>query len=225
MLCIARWSISLEKITSVNSWPRQFAVLLICVAIVVSGCAPRQPFYFFEDGDLSHYVGAVQKIEYPDTCQEPLDEAAGSMEPLTLSNANFAFKDIVVFGNNSSFRIGTDLIFCWDIKSCHWLTQRAVQEFRVKSSGKTNSRSSIIIIFIFRIGWLGPNNRLNQKRRMPRTIWLDVFRARLPSQWVSYNTHIFGNLCQTLHNLYVRFVVVKHMKFVRNCIADNAEWF
>ncbi len=72
-----------------NSWPRQFAVLLICVAIVVSGCAPRQPFYFFEDGDLSHYVGAVQKIEYPDTCQEPLDEAAGSMEPLTLSNANF----------------------------------------------------------------------------------------------------------------------------------------
>ena len=72
-----------------NSWPRQFAVLLICVAIVVSGCAPRQPFYFFEDGDLSHYVGAVQKIEYPDTCQDPLDEAAGSIEPLTLSNANF----------------------------------------------------------------------------------------------------------------------------------------
>jgi hypothetical protein len=55
----------------------------------VSGCAPRQPFYFFEDGDLSHYVGAVQKIEYPDTCQDPLDEAAGSIEPLTLSNANF----------------------------------------------------------------------------------------------------------------------------------------
>ena len=59
------------------------------MAIAASGCAPRQPFYFFEDGDLSHYVGAVQKIEYPDTCQDPLDEAAGTVEPLTLSNANF----------------------------------------------------------------------------------------------------------------------------------------
>ncbi|HBK72787.1 MAG TPA: hypothetical protein DDZ24_01095, partial [Planctomycetaceae bacterium] len=59
------------------------------MAIAASGCAPRQPFYFFEDGDLSHYVGAVQKIEYPDTCQDPLDEAASTVEPLTLSNANF----------------------------------------------------------------------------------------------------------------------------------------
>ena len=54
------------------------------MAIAASGCAPRQPFYFFEDGDLSHYVGAVQKIEYPDTCQDPLDEAASTVEPLTL---------------------------------------------------------------------------------------------------------------------------------------------
>jgi len=59
------------------------------LTLVASGCAPRQPFYFFEDGDLSHYVGAIQKIEYPDTVHQPLDEAAGTIEPLTLSNANF----------------------------------------------------------------------------------------------------------------------------------------
>jgi outer membrane protein TolC len=59
------------------------------LVLVASGCAPRQPFYFFEDGDLSHYVGAIQKIEYPDTVHQPLDEAAGTIEPLTLSNANF----------------------------------------------------------------------------------------------------------------------------------------
>jgi outer membrane protein TolC len=63
--------------------------VLTSVTLVASGCAPRQPFYFFEDGDLSHYVGAVQKIEYPDTCQEPLDEAAGAVEPLTLTNPTF----------------------------------------------------------------------------------------------------------------------------------------
>ena len=68
---------------------RQLWVALTSVSLLAGGCAPRQPFYFFEDGDLSHYVGAIQKIEYPDTCQEPLDEAAGAVEPLTLSNPNF----------------------------------------------------------------------------------------------------------------------------------------
>ncbi len=59
------------------------------LTLVASGCAPRQPFYFFEDGDLSHYVGAIQKLEYPDSDQAPLDEAAGAVEPLTLSNPSF----------------------------------------------------------------------------------------------------------------------------------------
>jgi outer membrane protein TolC len=64
-------------------------VVFTSLTLVASGCAPRQPFYFFEDGDLSHYVGAIQKLEYPDACQEPLDEAAGATEPLTLSNPAF----------------------------------------------------------------------------------------------------------------------------------------
>ena len=64
-------------------------VILTSVSLLAGGCAPRQPFYFFEDGDLSHYVGAIQKLEYPDTEQQPLDEAAGTTEPLTLTNAKF----------------------------------------------------------------------------------------------------------------------------------------
>ena len=64
-------------------------VLLTSLSLLGSGCAPRQPFYFFEDGDLSHYVGVVQKLEYPDLDAQPLDEAAGTLEPLTLSNPNF----------------------------------------------------------------------------------------------------------------------------------------
>ena len=68
---------------------RRAWVVVTSLTLVASGCAPRQPFYFFEDGDLSHYVGAIQKIEYPDTVHQPLDEAAGTIEPLTLSNANF----------------------------------------------------------------------------------------------------------------------------------------
>ena len=68
---------------------RQLWVALTSVSLLAGGCAPRQPFYFFEDGDLSHYVGAIQKLEYPDSCEQPLDEAAGTTEPLTLSNARF----------------------------------------------------------------------------------------------------------------------------------------
>jgi outer membrane protein TolC len=68
---------------------RQLWVVVTSITLVASGCAPRQPFYFFEDGDLSHYVGAVQKLEYPDSDQEPLAEAAGTTEPLTLSNPRF----------------------------------------------------------------------------------------------------------------------------------------
>ena len=68
---------------------RKIWVTVTSAALLAGGCAPRQPFYFFEDGDLSHYVGAIQKIEYPDTEQQPLDEAAGTAEPLTLSNAKF----------------------------------------------------------------------------------------------------------------------------------------
>jgi outer membrane protein TolC len=68
---------------------RQLWVCLTSISLLAGGCAPRQPFYFFEDGDLSHYVGAIQKLEYPDTDQQPLDEAAGAVEPLTLSNPSF----------------------------------------------------------------------------------------------------------------------------------------
>jgi len=68
---------------------RQLWVAITSLTLVAGGCAPRQPFYFFEDGDLSHYVGEIQKLEYPDGEQEPLAEAAGTVEPLTLANPNF----------------------------------------------------------------------------------------------------------------------------------------
>jgi len=57
------------------------------VAVSTSiGCHPIQPSYFFEDGDLSHYLDVATEIEYPDEHSEPLREASGSHEPLTLEN-------------------------------------------------------------------------------------------------------------------------------------------
>ncbi len=70
---------------------RQFSyswALLILAAIVAIGCHPTQPTYFFDDGDLSHYLDVATDIEYPDVAEEPIDEVTGAEAPLTLENAS-----------------------------------------------------------------------------------------------------------------------------------------
>jgi len=68
---------------------RQFStlcVVLVGALAVAAGCSPQQPFYFHEDGDLSHYIGKATEIEYPDVEAASLDEVTGAMPPLTLEN-------------------------------------------------------------------------------------------------------------------------------------------
>lgn len=70
---------------------------LLCVAILTTGCTPTQPFYFMEDGDLSHYVDVATTIEYPDVEEPSLDEVTGAMAPLTLANAeNYEIWDLTL---------------------------------------------------------------------------------------------------------------------------------
>ena len=64
-----------------------FALLL--AAGLATGCSPTQPFYFFEDGDLSHYVGMATNIEYPDVKTCSLQEVNDPPAPLTVSNPKF----------------------------------------------------------------------------------------------------------------------------------------
>lgn len=71
----------------------------LCVALSVttflSGCTPTQPFYFKEDGDLSHYVNVATDVEFPDVCQQPIVEASASQAPLTLAHGeNFQVWDL-----------------------------------------------------------------------------------------------------------------------------------
>lgn len=61
-------------------------VWLTCAATLSSGCAPTQPFFFHEDGDLSHYKDVATEIEFPDVCQPPLADAASSLAPLSIRN-------------------------------------------------------------------------------------------------------------------------------------------
>jgi len=64
------------------------AILMLAMS-VGTGCRPQQPFYFGEDGTLSHYVGKAKDIDYPDENSPPNTEVTDSRAPLTLANANF----------------------------------------------------------------------------------------------------------------------------------------
>ncbi|HUS40828.1 MAG TPA: transporter, partial [Pirellulales bacterium] len=59
------------------------------LALLLTGCHPTQPFFFGEDGDLSHFVDRAGEISYPDVEVEGLPEANFTAQPLTLANADF----------------------------------------------------------------------------------------------------------------------------------------
>ena len=68
------------------SRPVYLTALLSFIALWATGCSPTQPFYFHEDGDLSHYVGMATNIEYPDSKTCSIQEVKDPPAPLTISN-------------------------------------------------------------------------------------------------------------------------------------------
>ncbi len=74
---------------------RSATSLGLCVLTLVSGCTPTQPFYFKEDGDLSHYMDVATDVEYPDVNTPAIDDVQSAQAPLTLANAaNFQMWDL-----------------------------------------------------------------------------------------------------------------------------------
>ena len=63
--------------------------VLTSALILISGCNPQQPFYFRENGSMSHYVGMATDLEHPDVNQCSLSEVEKTRAPLTLDNARF----------------------------------------------------------------------------------------------------------------------------------------
>ena len=71
-----------------NRHSRKYWSLALIASMLASGCAPQQPFYCREDGDLSHYLGVATEIEYPDVDESPTCEVSNTMAPLTLKNTD-----------------------------------------------------------------------------------------------------------------------------------------
>ena len=67
----------------------RFWSFALTAIMFLSGCHPTQPFYLFEDGDLSHYVDVATEIEHPDIQTTTLPEASQTNAPLTVLNPEF----------------------------------------------------------------------------------------------------------------------------------------
>jgi len=67
----------------------RFWAVILSAVMLFTGCHPMQPFYFNEDGDLSHYLDTATEIEYPDAQDCALPDASNTKEPLSLTNVNF----------------------------------------------------------------------------------------------------------------------------------------
>lgn len=76
---------------------RSYISLGLCLLTFVSGCHPTQPYFFHEDGDLSHYMDVATTVEFPDVDSQTLDEVAAAQAPFTLANSeNFQIWDLTL---------------------------------------------------------------------------------------------------------------------------------
>jgi outer membrane protein TolC len=77
------------NVRNASAMPRRYrrsCSLMLIAAVLATGCKPMQPFYFGEDGDLSHYLDVATGIEYPDVEEPALDEVTNTLPPSPLTN-------------------------------------------------------------------------------------------------------------------------------------------
>ncbi|MCH2130767.1 MAG: TolC family protein [Pirellulaceae bacterium] len=67
----------------------RFCLLALFSGLTSTGCHPIQPFYFHEDGDLSHFLDVAYDIENPDVDTCSLPDASETRAPLTVLNRDF----------------------------------------------------------------------------------------------------------------------------------------
>ena len=81
---LSPWRPMFEERDLMRCHPPKLAVVLLCVAAILAGCAPQQPLYFRNNGDLSHYVGMSQTIDNADVSEPPFSEVEGTIRPFSV---------------------------------------------------------------------------------------------------------------------------------------------
>ncbi len=65
--------------------PPKAVVALLCIAAALPGCAPQQPLYFRNNGDMSHYLGVAATIDNANISEPCNSDAANTMRPFSIS--------------------------------------------------------------------------------------------------------------------------------------------
>ena len=95
-----------QEATAMNRPLRKFWSLVLSASLLAPGCAPQQPFYCREDGDLSHYLDVATEIEYPDVEEPSLNEVTSTLPPLTLKNTeNYEMWDLSLRGSGADHAV------------------------------------------------------------------------------------------------------------------------
>ncbi len=65
--------------------PTTVAIVFLCIAAALGGCAPQQPYYFRNNADLSHYVGVAATIDNVNVNDPPDSEIEGTQRPFSIT--------------------------------------------------------------------------------------------------------------------------------------------
>jgi outer membrane protein TolC len=65
--------------------PPKVVVALLCVAAALPGCAPQQPLYFRNNGDMSHYLGVAATLDNANITEPSNGDVANTMQPWSIT--------------------------------------------------------------------------------------------------------------------------------------------
>jgi outer membrane protein TolC len=81
--------VSNQELRSMNGPNTNSIAWLLILTVAATGCHPTQPFYFHEDGDLSHYIDHATEIAHPDVERASLAEVTQAAPPLSVADPEF----------------------------------------------------------------------------------------------------------------------------------------
>jgi outer membrane protein TolC len=58
---------------------------MLCVAASLPGCAPQQPLYLHNNGDISHYLGVAATLDNANICEPRNDDLAKTLQPFSVN--------------------------------------------------------------------------------------------------------------------------------------------
>ena len=65
--------------------PPKAVIALLCVAAALPGCAPQQPLYFRNNGDMSHYLGVATTLNDANISEPCNSDIANTMQPWSIT--------------------------------------------------------------------------------------------------------------------------------------------